>query len=203
MRETIILGNHPDLWHLLFPAWHLLRKSETTLVAGEFFKVFSQIVPVIPIDLAASGKEYDYRKLPVVEQAILRFLAKFRELPPTPANPIRPMLQTLAEGQNLLIFPAGASPDPNGNERPWKDGIGLLLALALKQRPNQEIRFMHIPSFQGYQLSQSFSAKNFLVTKNNRPDYASTVAKLRRQYEEVYPASTYASSHLRKRTTDN
>lgn len=186
MKETLIIGNHPNTLALVWPVIDILRRNpNTTLVAGEIWKLFAFAISVIPVDLSHSARNYDHRKFPGFERTLLEFFARFDQLPVTPCSPIPDMIRTLESGNNILIFPSGATPK-DGQERPWRIGTAVAVHQAIVNVPNLKIAFLNVPSHEHYQLSPAYPATEF-VDGQAVPDPHITTANLRSQYDRLFP----------------
>lgn len=161
----IIIGNHPPTLELIPSVlWFLLRHPSTTLVAGRLFAILHPHIQVIPIDLGKKGKN-DLRKFPKLEERLIQKMSMIKTLPPSPSDPIGAMLESLEHDNNILIFPAGASPDEHGNERPWKNGIGKLICAAVSSKMDLDIRFLYTIQWWKHMCSEPMNTYHVLSGK--------------------------------------
>ncbi len=185
MKETLILGNHPETLALAYPVLDLIRQyPNTSLVSGEFWKLLSFAITIIPVDLGRSSAYPDVRKFPGFERKVLNFFEQFGQLPPNSANPVADIVQTLEHGRNVIIFPAGATPK-NKQERPWRRGTAVAIQQAQQRVPDLQLAFLRVRNPLNYTLTAPVPVQE-VFRGTPMTDAAQSIQHLRQYYDGLW-----------------
>lgn len=177
MKETLILGNHPNTLVLAPHVLRLLSAQDAVLLT---IPVIAALLPIIP--------KKNYQVLPITQyqrgstrindvflNAFLAMYARFREVPYS-QNPISDAATLLAKGRNLVLFPAGRVQKDLRKPERWKSGAGRILREAYPQNNNIAIALLRVFNRKTAELSESFPIQSLdIIPQATDNSYADIV----------------------------
>lgn len=156
MKETLILGNHPQTYVI---APHVLR-----LLSEEHVVVLT--VPVVTALLhAIPGKNYEALSITsefrgsttinhVILGALTRILSKASQRTHS-ENPIETAGDLLASGRNVLLFPSGTVQKDVSKPERWRNGVGRIVRHAYTQNNDINVAMLRIFDRKTAELSEA------------------------------------------------
>lgn len=171
MKETLILGNHPQTLVIAPHVLRLLSEEKAValtvpVIAAMFHIVLGNKYDALPITASQAGST---RMYDVFIRAFMTLYTKVYEHP-YKENPIETAGDLLASGRNILLFPSGKVYKDVTKPEKWRSGVGRIVRHAYTQNTAINVAMLHILDRKNAELSQPFPIESLNVVPNTVSD---------------------------------
>lgn len=152
MKETLIVGNHPQTLVLAPHVLRLLSEERPVVLTVPIIAALLQAIPrkqFEAISITRTFRGSTTLNL-VLLGALSKVLAKHDE------NPIETASALLASGRNVLLFPSGRVQKDVSKPEQWRSGVGRIVRQAHTRNPAINVAMLRVFDRKTAELSEPF-----------------------------------------------